>query len=75
MELYTIQIAKWRHCPSDVELIDTTMKSGASFLAPSKEIVYGVKYQGLSEEEYTKAYYQQMRVSYPTYPEKWGRVT
>ena len=74
MELYTIQLAKWRSCPSDIELIDTTVKSGELIFAPSKDIVNGIKYKGLSEEDYIKEYYRLMRISFKNNKERWLEV-
>ena len=71
MNLYTIQLAKYRKLPDGVELIDTTFKSGNPIFAPSKEIVYGIKYQGMSEQEYTEHYYQQMRQSIQNNTDQW----
>ncbi|MBN22764.1 MAG: hypothetical protein CL678_15875 [Bdellovibrionaceae bacterium] len=64
MQLYTVQLGQWRLVPPDVELVDTTVKSGAKFLAPTWDMVMGVKDGSLTEEQYTVQYYAMMRESY-----------
>lgn len=58
MELFTIQVAKWRLLKdSGIEFMDTTVKSNPyGLFSPTWEIVLGVKSGQISEEEYSKAY-------------------
>lgn len=65
MELFTIQLSKWRQLKErNIELIDTTVRTGEKFLAPSWDIVMGIKNGTISEEEYTATYLNMMRHSY-----------
>lgn len=57
MELYTIQIAKWRLAKKqNIEFIDTTVKSGVAWLAPTWDIVSNVKDGTITPEQYTEVY-------------------
>lgn len=76
LELYTVQIARWRLAKEKgISLIDTTVKSshksGYGFLAPSWDIVMGIKRGEISESEYTTAYLGMLEVSQVQHPEKW----
>ena len=76
IELYTVQIARWRLAQAKgVTLVDTTVKSapksGYGFLAPSWDIVMGVKRGEISEEEYTRVYLQMLDDSLAKHPEHW----
>ncbi len=75
MEVYTIQLAQWRKCKTlGIPLLDTTAKSGDPVFAPGRGIVNGIKYGGLTEEEYTSEYLKQMRLSYVENPSRWNEV-
>ena len=55
IELYTVQLARWRLAQSkNIVVVDTTVKSapksGYGFLAPSWDIVMGVKSGEITEE-------------------------
>lgn len=65
MNIYTIQISKHRLLNNtDIEFIDTTVKSSDSFLKPTWEIVMGVKKGEISEAEYTEKYLEIIRERY-----------
>lgn len=65
MILYTIQVPRWRRAKAlGIEFVDTTVKSGLSWLAPSWDIVMGVKSGKITPEEYTVQYTELMRKSY-----------
>lgn len=70
--IYTVQIAQWRKAKQlGIELIDTTVKSGDSRLAPTWEIVMGIKSGKITEEEYTEIYKRMMRTSFQQHTEFW----
>lgn len=52
---------------------DITYKTNSIF-SPTKELVYAYKYKGMSQEEYTKRYYDLMRRSYINNKEQWQEV-
>lgn len=57
MNVHTYQIAQWRRLPKDgLVAIDTTVKSGAIQLAPTWEMVLGIKKGVLSQNDYSKQY-------------------
>lgn len=59
MELYTYQVAHWRRLQNrGIRLVDTTVKTGCVQLAPTWEMVLGVKRGTLSEAQYTTHYQQ-----------------
>lgn len=59
MDLYTVQMAQWRVAQDrGIPLLDTTVKSGAVQVAPTWEMVLGVKSGSLSEAAYTQQYAQ-----------------
>lgn len=61
MKLYTFQLAKWRMVKAlGVPRLDTTVKSGCWQVAPSWEIVLGVKRGEITQEEYTRRYYEML---------------
>ena len=49
---------------------DITYKANSIF-SPTKQIVYGYKYHNMSQEEYTKKYYELMRQSYINNFDEW----
>lgn len=57
MVIYTYQLAHWRRLkPGVVPLLDTTVKTGESRLAPTWGMVVDVKAGRISEAEYTHRY-------------------
>ena len=72
MDVFTVQLGQWRKAVDHgILIINTTMKSGDPLFAPSKDIVYGSKYYGMSPEEYTQRYIQEMNNSYRNNPVRW----
>ncbi|HKL43805.1 MAG TPA: DUF488 family protein [Candidatus Absconditabacterales bacterium] len=52
---------------------DITYKANSIF-SPTKQIVYGYKYNNMSQKEYTKKYYELMRESYKNNFNDWQTV-
>lgn len=72
MHLYTYQIGKWRQLqPLGVPLLDTTVKSGVPWLAPTWDMVMGVKKGRLSEQAYTEAYNEILDYTFFHSPHLW----
>lgn len=72
MELYTVAMYNWRKAKAKgIEVQDTTVRSGNSMFAPSWEMVRAYKAGELSEEDYTKQYYEKMRHSFRIHRDKW----
>lgn len=72
MDLYTIQMAQWRKLQgTDIELIDTTVKSGITPFAPTWDLVMGYKSGEFSEAFYREQYIELMRHSYRTNRPHW----
>lgn len=75
MELYTIQLGRWRQAQAlRLTLVDTTVKTGALAFAPSWEMVWGHKNGTLSDAAYTELYYARMRVSYVAQRPAWEQL-
>lgn len=77
MEIYTYQLARWRAVKaldSGIVLIDTTVKSGYSQVAPTWEMVLGSKDGSVSEESYTRQYYAILDYSRRVNPNFWGSL-
>ena len=75
MEIYTIQMGKWRRAKElGIEFIDTTWRNGNVAFSPIKEIVHGIKYSGLSQEEYTRRYNEILDVKQVEHQAEWDRV-
>lgn len=75
MECYTIQMARHRSVDKEKMLfLDTTVKSGAKFLAPKWEMVMGHKQGTVSDEEYTKQFLEMMVQSQTNHPDKWNAL-
>jgi uncharacterized protein YeaO (DUF488 family) len=75
MIVNTIQLSQWRKIKdTDIELIDTTVKSGIEAFAPTWDMVKGVKEGTMSEEEYTSLYKQKMIRSYMTNQLVWNSL-
>ncbi|QZA70957.1 hypothetical protein AH06_185 [Erwinia phage AH06] len=67
MNVWTIQIARWRLAKTrGIAFLDTTVKSAKeyAFLAPSWEMVMGYKQGSISENQYTELYYELLRSRY-----------
>ncbi len=76
MQLFTVQLSKWRQLKErNIELIDTTVRTGEKFLAPTWEIVLSHKDGTISEEEYTATYLDMMRRSYVDNRGQWLSLT
>lgn len=61
MECYTYQLSQWRSLQGfDGVLIDTTVKTGDPRLAPTWDMVWGVKKGTWSERAYTELYYARL---------------
>jgi len=75
MELFTTTLGRWRLLKErNIELIDTTVKSGELAFAPEWAWVQGHKAGALSDGEYTELYYEKMRDSYKRRREVWDRL-
>lgn len=75
IELYTIQISNIRAVEfKDIEVIDTTVKSGHGMLAPTWDMVWDSKSGELSWDEYTSRYLSMMRESLEANPQLWNRL-
>lgn len=73
MELYTIQMGKWRLAKTrGIELVDITAKGGTSPFAPSKDLVNRYHYANLSCDDYQVEYLQQMRKSVVAHNAEWN---
>jgi uncharacterized protein YeaO (DUF488 family) len=70
MNLYTFQLAAFKSADAQgIPWIDTTVKSGLPLLAPSWEIVMGVKSGRITHEQYTAIYWQGLVDRYHDNPE------
>lgn len=75
LELYTIQMAKWRLAKElNIPLLDITAKSGLSCFAPLFSNVMAFKRGELSEKEYTKLYLEKMEESKVKFPSHWDKL-
>jgi hypothetical protein len=58
MEAYTGQMGRWRSIMRyEVEIIDTTVKTGTSIFAPNWDMVMDVKGGRITEAQYTEQYH------------------
>ena len=72
MELYTVQLAQWREAKKKgIHLLDTTVRSGEAWLAPTWEMVLAIKDGSISEEAYRKLYVDRMVGSYHAHQDLW----
>lgn len=72
MDLFTIQVGRWRLARNrDIVFMDTTVKSGNSLFAPTWDMVLSHKAGTMSDEEYTKAYYDRLNASWKTKHAEW----
>lgn len=75
MDVSTIQLAKWRLAKDlNIEVIDSTVRSGIPALAPSWNMVMQHKSGKLSDEDYTKQYRELMLKSYMTNQTVWNEL-
>lgn len=73
MYIYTAQIAKLKQLHIE-SYIDTTIKSGNKLFSPTWEMVNDVKSNKITPDEYTKLYYQMMRISYRQHQTEWDKL-
>lgn len=70
----TIQISKWRIARNlNVDFVDTTVKSGYNLFSPTWDMVLSHKAKTMSDEEYTKLYYERMRENWNSRRDEWLR--
>lgn len=75
MDLFTAQMSKWRQLKAaNIELIDTTVKTGEATWRPTWDMVMASKSGELSNEDYTRLYLEMMRESYRANPAEWDRL-
>ena len=73
--IWTTQVAKWRIAKaSGIAFLDSTAKTGHSFLAPDFAVVMQYKRGEVSEKEYTKIYLDRMEHSRKACPNKWAAL-
>lgn len=61
MKVHTYQLAKWRRIKAlGILALDTTVKTGAWQVAPSWDLVLGIKKKLITQEEYTRRYYEML---------------
>lgn len=64
MELWTVQLGRWRLCKArSIDLVDTTVKTGNPLFAPTWDMVWGHKNQTLTDEDYEARYRALMAAS------------
>lgn len=72
MKIYTIQMAQWRLAKKlGIRLLDTTVKTGCSEVAPSWDMVAGIKDATMDIETYTTRYHAVIDRSQILYPTFW----
>lgn len=72
MKIATIQVSKWRLAKDrGFRLMDTTVKSGYSIMAPTWDLVLGHKAMTISDDEYAKQYRDLLIHSWRTQRQKW----
>jgi uncharacterized protein YeaO (DUF488 family) len=54
--------------------LDITVKTGWNILAPTWDMVMNYKNGNISQEEYTKQYYNKMRTSYVNRKDDWNWI-
>lgn len=68
-------MAQWRVPKAlDIPMVDTTVKSGAKFLAPMWHMVLEHKAGILSNDGYTELFYELMEKSQVDNPEQWDAL-
>ena len=72
LELFTMSMGmRFQAYRQEIQLVDTTVKSGFSIFAPSWDIVLGHKNGTVSDEEYTKQYLAMLNDSWKVNRDKW----
>lgn len=72
MKLWTIQLGQWRVAKErNIPMVNTTVMSGLSWLAPTWEMVKGHKANLLSDEQYTARFITLMTDSQLNHRELW----
>ena len=72
MHCYTVQMSQWRKVrASGIILLDTTVKSGDPVFAPTWDLVLGFRNGHISDDAYTKHYYDLMRQSSMHHRARW----
>ena len=73
MNVYTIQVCRWKLCQSkNICFIDTTVKTGYKELAPTWDMAMSYKKGELSEDKYTELYLDILKTSYQNNPSFWA---
>lgn len=72
MNIYTIQIGKWRKAKAlGFEVLNTTVMNGDSRLSPSWDLLRAWQKNEVTEEEYRTEYFWLMRESFKANREFW----
>lgn len=72
MHLFTIQLANWRVARArNIEIVDTTVKSGGALFSPTWDIVMASKEGRITPQEYTEQYRQLMLSSWNNNRDAW----
>ena len=76
LKIYTIQIAvaKSLELIKDSRYLDITVKSGDKTFAPTWKMVMGTREGKISQEKYTRQYYDLMRQSYRQNRKRWDEI-
>jgi len=62
IDIYTIQLAQWRKLKeTNIVLIDATLKSGDTRLAPDPKLLFDYKSGSITDNEYSDRYLKIMR--------------
>lgn len=72
MEIYTVQIAKYRMARElNIPIVDTTRKSGVQVFAPDWDMIMGHKEGTLTSAAYTEKYRTKMLRTFNHYRPEW----
>jgi hypothetical protein len=75
IQIWTIQMGQWRKAKAlNIPLLDITVKSGNEVFAPYREALRQYKDGFMSNEDYTRYYYEKMRASLQGMPEEWEKL-
>jgi len=76
LKIYTIQVSVARSLKltKDPRYLDITVKSGDKAFAPTWKMVMGTREGRISQEEYTRQYYDLMRQSYRQNKGRWDEI-
>lgn len=73
--LYTIQLSKWRIIKNtDIELIDTTTKSGNQLFSPGWDLVRAIKNNEIDRRTYTREYVEKLKYSLIDNEQEWYSI-